>query len=280
MDIRYGANQRDAKHYTTDELREEFLIENLFVADEKNMTYSHIDRIIAGGVMPVSKSIELAEGIDTMKQLGTDSFLERRELGIINIGNTGKVVVDGEEFVLENKDAMYVGKETKTVEFSSVDKDNPAKFYINSAPAHMVYPTKHIERKNAKKVPMGEQKLGNKRTIYQLLHPEVVDSCQLMMGVTVMDEGNVWNTMPSHTHERRMEVYLYFDMAEDAVVFHYMGEPTETRHIAMHNEQAVISPSWSIHSGCGTQAYTFIWGMVGENKTFDDMDHIAIKDIR
>ncbi len=280
MDIRYGANQRDAKHYTTDELREEFLIENLFVADEKNMTYSHIDRIIAGGVMPVSKSIELAEGIDTMKQLGTDSFLERRELGIINIGNTGKVVVDGEEFVLENKDAMYVGKETKTVEFSSVDKDNPAKFYINSAPAHMVYPTKHIERKNAKKVPMGEQKLGNKRTIYQLLHPEVVDSCQLMMGVTVMDEGNVWNTMPSHTHERRMEVYLYFDMAEDAAVFHYMGEPTETRHIAMHNEQAVISPSWSIHSGCGTQAYTFIWGMVGENKTFDDMDHIAIKDIR
>ncbi|HHX60453.1 MAG TPA: 5-dehydro-4-deoxy-D-glucuronate isomerase [Epulopiscium sp.] len=280
MDIRYGANQKDAKYYTTDELREEFLIEGLFSPDTKNMTYSHIDRIIAGGVMPVSKTIELAEGIDTMKQLGTDSFLERRELGIINIGNTGKVVVDGTEYILENKDAMYVGKETKTVEFSSVDKENPAKFYINSAPAHMVYPTKHIERKNAKKVPLGDQKLGNKRTIYQLLHPDVVDSCQLMMGVTVMEEGNVWNTMPCHTHERRMEVYLYFDMPEDAAVFHYMGEPDETRHIAMHNEQAVISPSWSIHSGCGTQAYTFIWGMVGENKTFDDMDHIAIKDIR
>lgn len=280
MDIRYGANQRDAKFYTTEELREEFLITELFVPDSKNMTYSHIDRIIVGGVMPVSKTIELADDIDTMGQLGTDSFLERRELGIINIGNTGKVVVDGQEYILENKDAMYVGKETKTVEFSSVDKDNPAKFYINSAPAHMVYPTKHIERKNAKKVPLGDQKLGNKRTIYQLLHPEVVDSCQLMMGVTVMEEGNVWNTMPSHTHERRMEVYLYFDMPEDAAVFHYMGEPDETRHIAMHSEQAVISPSWSIHSGCGTQAYTFIWGMVGENKTFDDMDHIAIKDLR
>lgn len=280
MDIRYGANQRDAKYYTTDELREEFLITGLFTPDNKKMTYSHIDRIIAGGIMPVEKTIELADDIDTMKQLGTDSFLERRELGIINIGNTGKVVVDGVEYILENKDAMYVGKETKTVEFSSVDKNNPAKFYINSAPAHMVYPTKYIERKNAKKVPLGDQKLGNKRTIYQLLHPDVVDSCQLMMGVTVMEEGNVWNTMPSHTHERRMEVYLYFDMPEDAAVFHYMGEPTETRHIAMHNEQAVISPSWSIHSGCGTQAYTFIWGMVGENKTFDDMDHIAIKDMR
>ena len=280
MDIRYGANQRDAKYYTTDELREEFLITELFTPGNKKMTYSHIDRIIAGGIMPVEKTIELADDIDTMKQLGTDSFLERRELGIINIGNTGKVVVDGVEYTLENKDAMYVGKETKTVEFSSVDKNNPAKFYINSAPAHMVYPTKHIERKNAKKVPLGDQKLGNKRTIYQLLHPDVVDSCQLMMGVTVMEEGNVWNTMPSHTHERRMEVYLYFDMPEDAAVFHYMGEPDETRHIAMHNEQAVISPSWSIHSGCGTQAYTFIWGMVGENKTFDDMDHIAIKDIR
>lgn len=280
MDIRYGANQRDAKHYTTDELREEFLIETLFVADEKNMTYSHIDRIIAGGVMPVSKTIELADGVDTMKQLGTDSFLERRELGVINIGNTGKVLVDGVAYTLENKDALYVVKGTKTVEFSSVDKNNPAKFYINSAPAHKVLETKHIAQKDAKKVPLGEQKLGNKRTIHQLLHPDVLETCQLLMGVTVMEEGNVWNTMPSHTHERRMEVYLYFDMAEDAAVFHYMGEPTETRHIAMHNEQAVISPSWSIHSGCGTQAYTFIWGMVGENQTFDDMDHIAIKDIR
>lgn len=280
MDIRYGANQKDAKFYTTDELREEFLIEELFIPNKKSMTYSHIDRIIVGGVMPVSKTIELADDIDTMKQLGTDYFLERRELGVINIGNTGKVVVDGEEFLLENKDAIYVGKETKTVEFSSVDQENPAKFYINSAPAHMVYPTKHVERKNAKKVPLGDQKLGNKRTIYQLLHPEVLDSCQLMMGVTVMEPGNVWNTMPSHTHERRMEVYLYFDMPEDAAIFHYMGEPSETRHLIMHNEQAAISPSWSIHTGCGTQAYTFIWGMVGENKTFDDMDHIAIKDLR
>lgn len=280
MDIRYGANQKDAKYYTTEELREEFLIENLFVADQKNMTYSHIDRIIAGGITPVTKTIELADDIDTMKQLGTSYFLERRELGIINIGGPGKVVVDGTEYVMENKDALYVGKETKTVEFSSDDSSKPAKFYINSAPAHQVYPTKHIPMKDAKKVPLGEQALGNKRTIYQLLHPAVVDSCQLMMGVTVLDEGNVWNTMPAHTHERRMEVYLYFDMHEDSVVFHYMGEPTETRHIVMHNEQAVISPSWSIHSGCGTRSYTFIWGMVGENKTFDDMDHIKMSDLR
>lgn len=280
MDIRYGANQRDAKHYTTEELREEFLIDTLFVADEKHMTYSHIDRIIAGGVMPVSKTIELADDVDTMGQLGTDYFLERRELGIINIGNRGKVVVDGVEYMLENRDALYVAKETKKVEFSSEDKDNPAKFYINCAPAHKVLETKHITIADAKKVPLGEQKLGNKRVINQLIHPDVLETCQLLMGLTVMDEGNVWNTMPSHTHERRMEVYLYFDIPEDAAVFHYMGEPTETRHIAMHNEQAVISPSWSIHSGCGTQAYTFIWGMVGENQTFDDMDHIAIKDIR
>jgi len=280
MDIRYGANQRDAKHYTTDQLREEFLIEDLFLPDKKSMTYSHIDRIIVGGIMPVSKTIELADNIDTMGQLGTDYFLERRELGIINIGNTGKIVVDGQEYMLENKDALYVGKETKKVEFSSIDENNPAKFYINSAPAHMVYPTTQVERENAKKVPLGDQKLGNKRVIYQLLHPAVLDSCQLMMGVTVMEEGNVWNTLPSHTHERRMEVYLYFDLPEDAAVFHYMGEPSETRHIAMHNEQATIAPSWSIHTGCGTQAYTFIWGMVGENKTFDDMDHIAITDLR
>lgn len=280
MDIRYGANQRDAKHYTTEELRDEFLIQELFVADKKNMVYSHIDRIIVGGVTPATKTIELADDIDTMGQLGTSYFLERRELGVINIGGPGKVVVDGTEYTMVNKDALYVGKETKSVEFSSDDPSKPAKFYINSAPAHMVYPTKHIPMADAKKVPLGDQALANKRTIYQLLHPEVVDSCQLMMGVTVLDEGNVWNTMPSHTHERRMEVYLYFDMEEDSVVFHYMGEPTETRHIVMHNEQAVISPSWSIHSGCGSKSYTFIWGMVGENKTFDDMDHIAMADLR
>lgn len=280
MDIRYGANQRDAMHYTTEDLREEFLIEKLFEEDKKHMVYSHIDRIITGGVVPTTKEIELVDEIDTMKQLGTDSFLERRELGIINIGGQGIVEVDGVAYTMENKDALYVGKDTKKVIFRNTPQGVPAKFYLNSAPAHMAYPTKHIQMKDAKKVELGEQALANKRTIYQLLHPAVVDSCQLMMGLTMLDEGNVWNTMPAHTHERRMEVYLYFDMPEDAAVFHYMGEPSETRHIVMKNEQAVISPSWSIHSGCGTRNYTFIWGMVGENKTFDDMDHIKVADLK
>lgn len=280
MDIRYGANHKDAKYYTTEELREEFLIETLFEVDKKHMVYSHIDRIITGGVCPTGQAIELGDGVDIMKELGTSYFLERRELGVINIGAPGKVIVDGAEFVLENKDGLYVGKESKKVEFISLDASNPAKFYLNIAPAHHVYPTKHVSMKQANKVALGDQKTANKRTIYQMLHPAVVDSCQLMMGITVLDEGNVWNTMPAHTHERRMEVYLYFDMDDDSVVFHYMGQPQETRHIVMKNEQAVISPSWSIHSGCGTKSYTFIWGMVGENKTFDDMDTIKITDLQ
>jgi 4-deoxy-L-threo-5-hexosulose-uronate ketol-isomerase len=280
MDIRYGANQRDAKHYTTEELREEFLVENLFELGKKNMVYSHIDRIIVAGVCPTTQVIELADDVDTMKDLGTNSFLERRELGIINIGNTGKVVVDGAEYVLEHKDALYIGKETAKVEFSSVDANAPAKFYLNSAPAHCTYPTKHISMKDARKVPLGEKATANERTIFQLIHPEVLDSCQLSMGLTMLEEGSVWNTMPSHTHERRMEVYLYFDVEPGQAVMHFMGEPTQTRHIVMQNEQAVISPSWSIHSGCGTKNYTFIWGMVGENKTFDDMDHIKTSDLR
>lgn len=280
MDIRYGANPTDAKHYTTEEIRKEFLVENLFEAGKKNMVYSHIDRIIVGGVCPTDQAIELADDVDIMKELGTDYFLERRELGIINIGATGKVFVDGTEYVLENKDALYVGKETKLVRFESTDATKPAKFYLNVAPAHCVYPTKHIPIKLAKKVQCGDVANANKRTINQMLHPSVVDSCQLMMGITILEEGSVWNTMPAHTHERRMEVYLYFDMDDDSVVFHYMGEPNETRHIVMKNEQAVISPSWSIHSGCGNRSYTFIWGMVGENKTFDDMDHIKTTDLR
>lgn len=279
MDIRYGGNPQDVKHYTTEELRKEFLIENLFELGKKNMTYSHIDRIIVAGICPGSHVIELADDVDVMKELGTSYFLERRELGVINIGATGKVSVDGVEYVLENKDALYIGKETKKVEFISNDPQNPAKFYVNCAPAHMVYPTKHISMKEAKKVPCGTEAEGNKRVINQLIHPAVVDTCQLMMGLTTLEEGNVWNTMPAHTHERRMEVYVYFDM-EESVVFHYMGEPTQTRHLVMKNEEAVISPSWSIHSGCGTKAYSFIWGMVGENKTFEDMDTIKVTDLK
>lgn len=280
MEIRQPSNSRDAKHYTTDRLREEFLIEDLFVVGKIKRVYSHIDRIITMGICPADKAITLEENLDVWKNLGTNFFLERRELGIINIGGKGRVTVDGEEYLLNERDGLYVGMGAKEVLFSSEDPNKPAKFYSLSAPAHKTYQNVHIDITKAKQVDLGSDETCNKRTIYQYIHPEVLDSCQLSMGLTKMADGNVWNTMPAHTHERRMEVYLYFDLTDDAVVFHYMGEPTETRHIVMKNEQAVISPSWSIHSGCGTRAYTFIWGMVGENKAFDDMDHLKVTDLR
>ena len=280
MDIRQPSNSKDAKHYTTDRLREEFLITELFTPGQTKRVYSHIDRIITMGICPDKKALEVGENLDIMKNLGTDYFLQRRELGTINVGGNGSVVVDGEEFKLASLDGLYVGMGAKEVLFKSDDATNPAKFYTLSAPAHMSYPNKHIDITKAKKVPMGDDTTSNKRIINQYLHPEVLETCQLSMGMTEMAEGNVWNTMPCHTHERRMEVYFYFGMDENNAVFHYMGEPTETRHIVVKNEEAVISPSWSIHSGCGTKAYKFIWGMVGENKTFTDMDHIAIKDLK
>lgn len=279
MDIRYGANPYDFKHYTTEQLRKEFLIEKLFIPDEKSLTYSHIDRIIVGGIMPVKKTINLDEGIDTMKVLGTQTFLERREMGVINIGGKGRITVDGVEFELNPRDGLYVGRGAKNVLFSSNCLDNPAKFYINFAPAHKSYPNVKIDISKANAVKMGSDKSCNKRTIYQFIHPDVLQTCQLTMGMTVLEEGSNWNTMPAHTHERRMEVYMYFDIPQDDVVFHFMGEPHETRHIVVKNEQAVISPSWSIHAGCGTSNYTFIWGMVGENQTFNDMDAINTVDL-
>ncbi len=215
-----------------------------------------------------------------MANLGTSFFLERRELGVINIGGAGKITVDGEEFALTHLDGIYIGMGAKEVVFSSDEAAKPAKFYTLSAPAHKSYPNYNIDITMAKKVPAGEEKNSNKRVINQYIHPDVVDSCQLSMGLTELVEGNVWNTMPCHTHERRMEVYFYFDVNDDNVVFHYMGEPQETRHIVLKNEEAVISPSWSIHSGCGTSNYKFIWGMVGENKTFTDMDHIKMSDMK
>ncbi|GMQ64460.1 5-dehydro-4-deoxy-D-glucuronate isomerase [Vallitalea maricola] len=280
MEIRQPSNSRDAKHYTTDRLREEFLIEELFVTGKIKRVYSHIDRIITMGICPGDKAITLDENLDVWKNLGTNSFLERRELGVINIGGKGQITVDGEVYKLNERDGLYVGMGAKEVLFTSDDPKNPAKFYSLSAPAHKTYKNVHIDITNAKQVNLGSDESCNKRTIYQYIHPEVMESCQLSMGLTKMAQGNVWNTMPAHTHERRMEVYVYFDIPEDSVVFHYMGEPTETRHIVMKNEQAVISPSWSIHSGCGTSAYTFIWGMVGENKAFDDMDHLKITDLK
>jgi 4-deoxy-L-threo-5-hexosulose-uronate ketol-isomerase len=280
MEIREAVNSRDAKHYTTDRVRDEFLIQNLFTPNNIKRVYSHIDRIITIGACPAEKEVSLDQELDTMKNLGTDYFLERRELGIINVGCKGTVTVDGEVFILNERDGLYVGMGAKSVIFKSDEPSTPAKFYCNSAPAHKTYPNKHIDINKAKKVELGDPKSLNVRTINQYIHPEVLDTCQLLMGLTELKEGNVWNTMPCHTHERRMEVYFYFDIPENQVVFHYMGEPSETRHVVMRNEEAVISPSWSIHSGVGTTSYSFIWGMVGENQTFTDMDHVAMKDLR
>jgi 4-deoxy-L-threo-5-hexosulose-uronate ketol-isomerase len=276
MEIRNSMHPEHAKTLTTESLRKEFLIENLFVTDKLNMVYSHIDRIIVGGVSPVNGNVEL---IGT-KELGVDFFLQRREMGIINIGGKGTVSIDGKDYILDRKDCLYIGMGSKKVFFSSADRNNPAKFYFNSAPAHHTYETIKISVNDAKKVHLGTPEASNVRTIYQFIHPDVMKSCQLVMGFTVLEPNNMWNTMPCHTHDRRMEVYLYFDFPEDAVVFHLMGEPTETRHIVVRKEQAVISPSWSIHSGVGTCNYTFIWGMVGENQTFTDMDHVKMTDLK
>ncbi|MFO7611689.1 MAG: 5-dehydro-4-deoxy-D-glucuronate isomerase [Clostridia bacterium] len=280
MEIRQSTHSEDAKYYTTERLRSEFLIDGLFEQGRIKRVYSHIDRIIVVGVCPADSGISLDENLDVFRNLGTHYFLERRELGIINIGNTGFVDVDGKEYRLSRNDALYVGMGTKEVIFRSADAKQPAKFYCNSAPAHAVYPNKLIDIDTAKKVHLGEPEKLNVRTINQYLHPAVLETCQLVMGMTILEKGNVWNTMPCHTHERRMEVYLYFDVPDDDVVFHYMGKPDETRHIIVRNEQAVISPSWSLHSGVGTTSYSFIWGMVGENKEFTDMDGIPMDELK
>ena len=276
LDTRYANHPEDSKHYTTEELRKHYLMETVFVADEVNLMYSHVDRVIAGGVMPVETEVKL-EGC---KELGSEFFLERRELGLINIGGSGKVILDGVEYKMASKDGLYVGMGVKEITFASDSPENPAKYYVNSAPAHVAYPTVKIDIANANAVHLGDLENSNKRTIFQYVHPAVCKSCQLLMGMTVLDPNNMWNTMPTHTHERRMEVYFYFNMDENTRVFHLMGQPHETRHIVMANEQAVISPSWSIHSGVGTKNYTFIWGMAGENQTFTDMDHIAMDQLR
>ena len=276
LETRYSTHPDDSKFYTTEEIRDHYLIEEVFVADEANFVYSHNDRIIAGGIMPVKGGVLLDAG----KELGTEFFFQRREGGIINIGGAGKVKLDGEVLDMNQYDGLYIGKGTKDVEFMSVDGENPAKFYFNSAPAHHGYPTKIITLEKAKKVHLGSVENLNKRTINQYVHPDVVESCQLVMGMTNLEAGSVWNTMPCHTHERRMEVYFYFNLTENDKVFHMMGQPQETRHIVVSNEQAIISPSWSIHSGVATGKYTFIWGMCGENIEFTDMDHVDMKDLR
>ncbi|NLL70271.1 MAG: 5-dehydro-4-deoxy-D-glucuronate isomerase [Epulopiscium sp.] len=280
MDIRNATNPKDMKHYDTERLREEYFIDGLFVPGEIKFVYSHVDRIIAGSACPTTEPLNLEQNVNTQKDLGTDFFLQRRELGVINIGEAGIITIDGEKYEMGPRDGIYIGMGNKNIEFSSVDPNKPAKFYINSAPAHKTYPTVKIDISQAEKETLGSQEEANRRTINKYIIPTTVKSCQLTMGMTALEPGSVWNTMPTHTHDRRMEVYLYFDMDEDSVVFHIMGEPDETRHIIMRNEQAVISPSWSIHSGVGTKNYTFIWGMVGENQTFSDMDHVAMKDLK
>lgn len=282
MEIRMSASPRDAKAYTTQRLREEFLIQDLFQADEIKLVYSHIDRIITGSAVPVNQKLKLEAG----SELRASYFLERREMGVINIGGPGVICVDGKEYAVNHKEGMYIGMGAQDIVFSSVSDAEPAKFYLNSTPAHKTYPTVLIKPegtpeadvvivKDENKVELGCLEESNHRVICKYILPGQVESCQLVMGMTSLKPGSVWNTMPCHTHERRMEVYLYFDMPEDAFVMHYMGEPQETRHIVMRNEEAVISPSWSIHAGSGSRNYTFIWGMAGENQEFGDMDAVA-----
>lgn len=276
MEIRHPMHPENGKNLETSELRREFLLEELFAVDEVKLVYSHFDRIIIGGLCPAAEKLTLSGG----KELASDFFFERREGGVINIGGEGTITLDGTTCNLGLLDCLYIGKGVENIEFESNNPDNPAKFYLLSGPAHAVYPSKIITQDDAAKVERGAAESSNKRTIFQYIHPDVLQSCQLCMGLVKFEENSVWNTMPTHTHDRRMEVYFYFDMDEDTVVFHLMGEPDETRHIVMRNEQAVISPSWSIHSGVGTNKYSFIWGMVGENQTFTDMDWVEMKDLK
>ncbi|WP_156286610.1 5-dehydro-4-deoxy-D-glucuronate isomerase [Oceanivirga salmonicida] len=276
LDMRYSTHPQDVKKYDTEKLRENFLIEEIFKDDEIKFTYSFNDRMIIGGIKPVNKEIILQES----KELGTEYFLERREMGVINVGGTGKIVIDGTEYELKNRDGLYIGMGNKELKFSSLNKENVAKFYIVSATAHTSYPIVKVDIEKANPLKMGELTSSNKRTIYKYIDPSVCKSCQLLMGMTILEEGSIWNTMPAHIHKRRMETYFYFDMEDSTRLFHFMGEPTETRHLLVKNEQGVISPSWSIHAGAGTGKYTFIWTMGGENQNYSDLNVIPMEDLK
>lgn len=269
-EVRYGANPEDVRSYDTRRIRKDFLIETVFTADQIRMVYSMYDRYIVGGAMPVSRSLQL----DAIDPLRAAHFLERRELGVVNVGGSGTVKVGDREYELEYKEALYVGSGDHVVGFSSASDSNPARFYFNSAPAHRSYPVKKITKKEANVIQAGSLEESNVRTINQLIINKIVPCCQLQMGLTELKPGSVWNTMPAHTHNRRMEAYFYFEVPEGQAVCHFMGEPEETRHIWLRNEQAVISPEWSIHSGAGTSNYSFIWGMAGENLDYGDMDKV------
>ncbi|MDT0630907.1 5-dehydro-4-deoxy-D-glucuronate isomerase [Rubrivirga sp. S365] len=273
---RYAASPDAVKAYDTQRLRDEFLIPDLMTEGEIRLTYTHYDRFVAGGAVPTGSALTL-EAIDPLK---ADFFLERRELGVINVGGAGTVTVDGEAYAIGHKEALYVGRGARDVSFASDAADRPARFYLNSAPAHAAYPTKKVTADDAEVVEAGAAETSNKRTIRKLLVSSVVDVCQLQMGMTELASGSVWNTMPAHTHDRRMEVYFYFDVAEGQAVCHFMGPPDETRHLWVHDQQAVISPPWSVHAGAGTGSYTFIWGMAGENLDYGDMDVVDVADLR
>lgn len=276
MQVRYSPDPVRFCRMTTQEVRENFLVESLFQPNAIEMIYADVDRAIVGSAVPVDKPLSLTSA----DELRADFFCQRRELGILNIGQPGTVAVDGQSYKMANLDCLYVGRGSKNIQFTSDDSKNPAKYYLLSYPAHKEFPTRHVQIDQATPVQMGSVEASNKRTIYKCIHPDGAQSCQLVMGFTILEPGCVWNTMPPHTHERRMEVYMYFNVSDDARVFHYMGQPAETRHIAVADGQAVISPSWSIHAGVGTAAYTFCWGMGGENQAFDDMDHLTMDDIK
>jgi len=276
FESRYAQSPKEVKQMDTAALRENFLIESIFEANQVNLTLSHFDRYIVGGAMPVNQKLDLPNPDD----LKASFFLERRELGMINVGGKAIITADGEQYELDYKEALYIGKGTKEVSFASADANEPAKLYINSAPAHHTYPTKKVSKAEAEIVELGTPETANHRIINKLLVNSILPTCQLQMGMTELKSGSVWNTMPAHTHDRRMEAYFYFEVPQGQSVCHFMGQPQETRHIWMQNDQAVISPNWSIHSGAGTSNYTFIWGMAGENLDYGDMDHCAITELK
>lgn len=276
MDIRYSTDSKSFKRMTTEEIRKLFLIDKLFQVDMIYLLYTDLDRGIIGSAVPTNLPLKLEA---SKKEMAADYFAERREIGIINIGGKGSISVDNTKYEMNYKDALYIGRESKDIFFSSDAENEPAKFYIVSYPAHTKYPTTHFNSNDAVPVKLGSQKDANKRTIYKYIFPKGIKSCQLVMGLTELEEGSVWNTMPVHTHPRRSEIYVYFNLAPEAILVHLLGEPSETKHIIIRNQQAVISPSWSIHSGVATQNYTFIWSMGGENQDFDDMDWIKMNEI-
>ena len=272
MEIRQAVHPEQAKQFDTGSLREHFLIRELFSPGKIKLVYSYYDRLIVGGIQPAAPlRLEVDEKI-----IGSKTLLARREMGVINVGNTGTITVDGSDYNLENRDALYIGMGAEELTFASVKKNDPARFYLLCAPAHKSFPTTHISIQDSEPLHLGSDEQSNRRTLYKYIHPDGVASCQLVMGLTILEPKNVWNTMPTHTHERRIEAYLYFDFPEDDLVMHFMGEPGETRHLIVRSGEVVLSPSWSIHSGVGTRNYCFIWGMAGENQTFTDMDHVPM----